>query len=159
ITEKDPGELNWADHIGGFLEMKSHLLLNQALVGDYTLEFGQGITLWGSYSYSKSSDALNGIKKKGDDVDNYNSVNEVQYFRGLAGKVKFATGAGDFSLFGYYSDNYIDASIDTTGDLSSEYEDGYHRTQSEIDRKNSGKEKLYGGRLFYESKFFGTTKI
>ncbi len=160
LAEKDPGELNWADHVGGFAEMKSGILLNHLLVGDYTLEFGQGITLWGSYSFSKGSDAVSGMKKKGDDIDSYNSVNEVQYFRGVAGKLKLPSSIGDFSLFGFYSNNSIDASIDTTlNQLSSEYEDGYHRTQSEIDRKNSGKERLYGGRLFYESKFLGTTKL
>lgn len=160
LAEKDPGELNWADHVGGFAEMKSHLILNQLLAGDYTLEFGQGITLWGSYSFSKSSDAVSGIKKKGDDIDSYNSVNEVQYFRGVAGKVKLPTSLGDFSLFGFYSNNSIDASIDTTlNQLSSDYIDGYHRTQSEIDRQNAGKERLYGGRIFYESKLFATTKI
>ena len=160
LTEKDPGELDWADHIGGFAEMKSNLILNQVLLGDYTLEFGQGITLWGSYSFSKSSDAVSGIKKKGDDIDNYNSVNEVQYFRGVAGKVKLPTSLGDLSLFGFYSNNSIDASIDTTlNQLSSEYIDGYHRTASEINRRNSGKERLYGGRLFYESKILATTKI
>ncbi|MEO8512072.1 MAG: helix-hairpin-helix domain-containing protein [Ignavibacteria bacterium] len=160
LAEKDPGELNWADHVGGFAEMKSHLILNQLLAGDYTLEFGQGITLWGSYSFSKSSDAINGIKKKGDDIDSYNSVNEVQYFRGLAGKVKVPTSIGELSLFGFYSNNSIDASIDTTlNQLSSDYIDGYHRTESEVKRRNAGKERLYGGRLFYESKFFSTTKI
>lgn len=160
LAEKDPGELNWADHIGGFAEMKSGLILNQLLVGDYTLEFGQGITLWGSYSFSKSSDAVSGMKKKGDDIDSYNSVNEVQYFRGVAGKLKLPTSLGDISLYGFYSNNSLDASIDTTlNQLSSDYIDGYHRTQSEINRKNAGKEKLYGGRLFYESKIFGTTKI
>jgi competence ComEA-like helix-hairpin-helix protein len=160
LVEKDPGELNWADFVGGFLELKSHKILNQFLAGDYTLEFGQGITLWGSYSFSKSSDAISGIKKKGDDIDSYNSVNEVQFFRGLAGKVKLPTNIGDFSLFGFYSNNSIDASVDTIlNQLSSEYVDGYHRTESEKKRRNSGKEKLYGGRLFYESKFLGTTKI
>lgn len=160
LTEKDPGEQSWADHVGGYVEIKSPLILNQLLVGDYTLEFGQGITLWGSYSFSKGSDAVAGIKKKGDDIDSYSSVNEVQYFRGVAGKLKLSTSIGDMSLFGFYSNNNIDASIDTTlNQLSSFYEDGYHRTQSEINRQNSGREKLLGGRFLYESKFFGTTKI
>ena len=84
----------------------------------------------------------------------------MQYFRGVAGKLKQQTAIGDLSLFGFYSDNYIDASVDTTLDqLSSFYEDGYHRTVSEQNRKNSGKEKLLGGRLLYESKFFGTTRV
>jgi len=160
LAEKDPGELNWADHFGGFAEMKSHTAVNQMIAGDYTLEFGQGITLWSSYSFSKGSDAVSGIKKKGDDIDSYNSVNEVQYFRGLAGKVKLPLSFGDLSLYGFYSNNSIDASIDTIyNQLSSEYVDGYHRTESERNRLNAGKERLYGGRLFYESKLFATTKI
>ncbi|MCC6865119.1 MAG: helix-hairpin-helix domain-containing protein [Ignavibacteria bacterium] len=160
LTEKDAGELNWADHLGGFIEMKSSTLLNQVIAGDYTLEFGQGITLWSSYSFSKSSDAVSGIKKNGDDIDSYNSVNEVQYFRGVAEKLKQSTSFGDFSLYGFYSNNSIDASIDTVlNQLSSGYIDGYHRTESENNRKNSGKERLYGGRILYESKFLGTTKL
>jgi hypothetical protein len=160
LTEKDAGEKSLTDHVGGFVEMKSPLILNQVLAGDYTLEFGQGITLWGSYSFSKGNEAVSGIKKKGDDIDSYNSVNEVQYFRGVAGKLKFPTSIGDLSLYGFYSNNNIDASIDTTLNmLSSSYEDGNHRTESEIKRQNSGREKLLGGRLFYESKIFGTTKI
>jgi hypothetical protein len=160
LTEKDPGEQSFADHIGGYVEMKAPLILNQVLLGDYTLEFGQGITLWGSYSFSKGSEAVSGIKKKGEDINSYASVNEVQYFRGLAGKVKMPTSFGDFSLYGFYSNNSIDASIDTTLDqLSSFYEDGYHRTDSEKKRGDSGNEKLLGGRFLYETKTFGSTKI
>lgn len=159
LAEKDPGEQKFADHIGGYIEMKAPLLLNQILLGDYTLEFGQGITLWGSYSFSKGSEAVSGIKKKGSDINSYSSVNEVQYFRGVAGKIKLPTSFGDFSLYGFYSNNNIDASIDTLGQLSSLYEDGYHRTESEVNRGNSGQEKLIGGRLQYDTKTFGTTKL
>ncbi len=160
LAEKDPGEQSFADHIGGYVEMKTPLILNQVLLGDYTLEFGQGITLWGSYSFSKGSEAISGIKKKGEDINSYASVNEVQYFRGVAGKIKLPTSFGDLSLYGFYSNNDIDASIDTTLDqLSSLYEDGYHRTDSEKKRGDSGKEKLLGGRFLYETKTFGSTKI
>ncbi len=160
LAEKDPGEKSFADHIGGYAEIQMPFILNQVLLGDYTLEFGQGITLWGSYSFSKGSEAVSGKKKKDQGVNSYSSVNEIQYFRGVAGKVKLPTSLGDFSLYGFYSNNNIDASIDTTIDqLSSLYEDGYHRTESEINRDDSGKEKLLGGRFLYETKTFGSTKI
>ncbi len=160
LAEKDPGEKSFADHIGGYAEFQMPFILNQVLLGDYTLEFGQGITLWGSYSFSKGSEAVSGKKKKDGGINSYSSVNEIEYFRGVAGKVKLPTSFGDFSLYGFYSNNNIDASIDTTLDqLSSFYEDGYHRTESEIFRNNSGKEKLLGGRFLYETKTFGSTKI
>ena len=65
LTEKDPGEESWTDHIGGYIEMKSPLILNQMLIGDYTLEFGQGLTLWGSVFFFKGKRRCIGYKEKG----------------------------------------------------------------------------------------------
>ena len=145
--EKDAGEKNLTDFVSGFLEIKDYSFIKEAVAGDYTLNFAQGLSLWSSLSFSKGIDAVSPVKKKGKGVDGYSSVNEVQFFRGGAAKFAFS----DFNLNLFYSDNYYDATIDTTQDeVSSFYYDGYHRTSSEIDRKNSAKEKLFGGRVTYE---------
>jgi hypothetical protein len=160
ITEKDAGESKLFDFIAGFAEMKNTGFFNQILAGDYTLEFGQGITLWSGLTFSKGNDAVAGVKKHGDDIDSYTSVNEIQFFRGGASKFKLESSLGDFSLFGFYSDNYFDANIDTTfGQISTIYYDGYHRTNSELNKENTAKERLFGGRFFYErqSVKFGVT--
>jgi helix-hairpin-helix protein len=152
VSEKDPGETKLFDFIGGYAEMKGNGFIDQALIGDYTLEFGQGMTLWSSVAFSKGNDAVATIKKYGEDIDSYNSVNEIQYFRGGASKLKLSTSLGDLNFYGFYSYHSFDATIDSTlGEVSTVYYDGYHRTLSELKRKNSVKEKLYGGRLFYES--------
>lgn len=151
LAEKDPGEKSFFDHAGGFIEIKSPFVLSQALLGDYTLEFGQGITLWGSYAFSKGIESVRGIKRKATGINSYASVNEVQFFRGGALRFNYEIFSGKLSLFGFYSNNYINASIDTiTDQFSTLYTDGYHRTDSEIKRKNSGKEIFYGGRVQYE---------
>lgn len=146
-VEKDAGEKNLADFVSGYLELKDYKFIKEAVAGDYTLNFAQGLSMWSSLSFSKGIDAVSPLKKKGKGVDGYSSVNEVQFFRGGAAKFAFS----DFNLNVFYSDNYYDATVDTTNDeISSFYVDGYHRTSSEIRRKNSAKEKLFGGRLTYE---------
>ena len=146
-VEKDAGEKNYSDFVSGFLELKDYKFIKNAVAGDYSLNFAQGLALWSSLSFSKGIDAVSPLKKRGKGIDGYSSVNEVQFFRGGATKLNY----NDFNLNLFYSDNYFDASLDTTdGEVSSFYYDGYHRTSSEIDRKNASKEKLFGGRVSYE---------
>ncbi|MEO6695623.1 MAG: helix-hairpin-helix domain-containing protein, partial [Ignavibacteria bacterium] len=146
--EKDAGEKNLTDFVSAFLELKDYKFIKNAVAGDYTLNFAQGIAMWTTLGFSKGIDAVSPLKKKGKGIDGYSSVNEVQFFRGAAAKLNFK----NFYLNLFYSDNHYDATIDTTdGDILSFYYDGYHRTTSEINRKNSAKEKLLGGRVSYES--------
>lgn len=160
ITEKDAGEEKLFDFISGYGELKTTGIISQFVAGDYTLEFGQGITLWSSFDYSKGNDAVSTIKKKGAEIEPYRSVNEVQFFRGAAARFMFNLSFGELNTFGFWSDNYIDASVDTSlNQLSSIYYDGYHRTDSELNRDGTGKEKLFGGRIELITKIPGTAKF
>jgi hypothetical protein len=160
LSEKDAGEPKFFDYISGYIQFKSNTFLEKAILGDYTLEFGEGISLWSSLAFSKGSDAVMSVKKSASEIDAYTSVNEVQYYRGASAKFKYSTSYGSYSLFGFYSYNTFDATVDSSqNELSTYYVDGYHRTQSEINRKDASKEKLFGGRLLFENPWskFGIT--
>jgi len=145
--EKDPGEDNIADFVSGFAEFQKFKFINKFIAGDYILNFGQGLGMWSSLSFSKNYDVAN-IKKRDRGVQAYTSVNEVQFFRGAASELIY----DKFTFILFYSDNFLDASIDTVlNEVSSFYFDGYHRTISEISRKNSLKEKIGGARLIYNN--------
>lgn len=145
-TEKDAGEKNLTDFVSGFIQFNSNKILNSFVVGDYSLNFAQGLAMWSSASFSKGIDAVTPLKKRGKIIDGYSSVNEVQFFRGAAANLVY----DNFNLNLFYSDNYYDATIDPDAEgVSGFYYDGYHRTSSEINRNNSAKEKLFGGRLTY----------
>lgn len=145
--EKDAGEKNLTDFTSAFLEVSDIKFIKKFIAGDYTLNFGQGLTMWSLQAFSKGIDAVNPIKKKGKGTDGYGSVNEVQFFRG--GSAAINLNNLNFNIF--YSDNYYDASSNISKDnISSFYYDGYHRTSSEIARKNSVKEKLAGGRVMFQ---------
>jgi len=149
-VEKDAGETNYADFYSGYLELNNWKFVKKILVGDYILNFGQGLGLWTSLAYSKGSEAVDIIKKRNFDIDSYRSTNEVQFFRGAATNVEYK----NYNFFFFYSHNFFDASVDTTLDeVSSIYFDGYHRTLSEQNRKNSGMETMLGGRAFADYGF------
>jgi hypothetical protein len=146
--EKDAGETSLTDFYSAFLELKNTGIVKEIVVGDYSLTFGQGLGMWGSTGYSKGSLAVDAVKKRNIGIKGYSSVNESQFFRGAAST--FNIKKFDFTFF--YSNNYFDASIDTTLDeVSSFYFDGYHRTISEQNRKNSGRERLFGGRIYFNN--------
>ncbi|MCB0728027.1 MAG: helix-hairpin-helix domain-containing protein, partial [Ignavibacteriae bacterium] len=153
-TEKDPGEKNLTDFISGFAGLKSSGYIKEIIAGDYVLNFGQGLSMWTLQAFSKGADAINPVKKKGKGLKGYGSVNEVQFFRGGAININLSE-LRHFNINLFYSDNYFDASSNIlTGDIQSFYSDGYHRTSTEIERKNSAKEKLLGGRVTYEKGSF-----
>lgn len=142
-VEKDPGEVNLADFVSAYVELKNYGFIRNAVVGDYSLTFGQGLGMWSNLGFSKGSESVDPVKKKGRGVNSYSSVNESQFFRGAATDLSFK----NFNLILFYSNNYFDASIDTTlNEVSSFYFDGYHRTISEKNRQNSAREQLFGGR-------------
>jgi hypothetical protein len=144
--EKDPGEKSLTDFTSGYVELKNYRFIRSLVVGDYSLTFGQGLGMWSSLGFSKGSIAVDPVKKRGYGINSYSSVNESQFFRGAATDINYKN--FDFILF--YSNNYFDASVDTTlNEVSSFYFDGYHRTESENDRKKSGKEQLFGGRAIF----------
>lgn len=141
--EKDPGETSLTDFSSGYIELKNYSFIRNFVVGDYSLTFGQGLGMWSNLGFSKGSESVDPIKKKGYGINSYSSVNESQFFRGAATDLNYK----NVDLILFYSNNYFDASIDTTlNEVSSFYFDGYHRTISERNRQNSAKEQLFGGR-------------
>jgi hypothetical protein len=144
--EKDPGETSLTDFSSGYIELKNYKFIRDVVVGDYSLTFGQGLGMWSNLGFSKGSVSVDPVKKRGYGINSYSSVNESQFFRGAAADINYKY--LDFILF--YSNNFFDASIDTTlNEVSSFYFDGYHRTISEKNRQNSAREQLFGGRTVF----------
>lgn len=157
-AEKDPGEEffkgsqpNGFDFYSGFVSVSEMRALEQLIIGDYQLEFGQGLTLWSGLSFGKSPDAI-GVIKNQRRVRPNTSVNENRYMRGTA--VTFSL--HNFKISGFFSSKKIDGNIATKDSISQEeqfvtslQETGYHRTPNEIDKKNTVHETLYGANVRY----------
>jgi len=162
LTEKDAGEKSFYDFVSGSLFIKDLLIFKKFVVGDYALEFGQGLAMWRQIGFAKGADAVYPIKKKASGIEQYKSTDENQFFRGIALSNQFK----NFEFTFFYSTNTFDARVDSINNLiTSTPLDGYHRNTNELARKNSESEKLFGthisynflsnqlGFTFYQSKF------
>ncbi len=146
LAEKDAGESSIDEFKSYYFAVNEIGHLQNLIVGDYLVEFGQGLSLWSPYGFSKGSDAVYTVKKRERKLRPYTSATETGFLRGAASSVAF----DNFTISAFYSRNKLDANIDSvTGDILSVQVDGLHRTETEIRKKNAAEEILWGGRLDY----------
>ncbi len=176
VTEKDAGEpflkSNVNDSIqqiartklkNGFDFYSFHLNLNdfgflKALsVGDYQLEFGQGLTLWSGLAFGKSSGATD-VKRFARGIRPSASANENLFFRGAAATFEIKK----LDITAFYSGHKIDANLSDSDSLDSEsiyitsiQESGLHRTPNELHDKHAINSKIFGTNLSYRGNWFG----
>lgn len=157
-AEKDPGEEFFqGSQPHGFDFYSAHVYLRDVgkikslAVGDYQVQFGQGLTLWSGLAFGKSSEAVN-IKKNGLGLRPYTSVDENNFMRGAGATVQL----GSFELTGFYSQKYRDANVLETDTITQEalvitslQQTGLHRTPRELENKNSVQETFWGSNLTY----------
>jgi hypothetical protein len=158
-AEKDPGEEffrgsqpNGFDFYSGHAFVRDFGRLRAAVVGDFQVQFGQGLTLWSGLAFGKSGEAVD-IKKNGLGLRPYTSVDENNFMRGTGVTVGFS----NFELTGFFSSKGRDANVleaDTiTGEalvITSLQQTGLHRTPRELENKNAVQESVYGGHLAWK---------
>jgi len=149
--ENDIGEplRNGPDFKSASLFIREAKALKQLVVGDYQVQFGQGLTCWNSMAFGKSSFSVQ-VKRNAQGLKPYSSVNESSFFRGAGITLgnKFVTATV------FASRRKLDATINTdtvlTDDgmaVSSIVLGGLHRTESEIAKKNILAELVSGGNI------------
>lgn len=158
-SEKDPGESFFKtsnkrgfDFYSGFATMSFKQNKHQIFLGDYRLQFGQGLTAWQGFSLGKSLDINTGAKFN-QGINPYTSTNENLFMKGIAARFKL----DHFSIYPFYSNKKFDAntdSLDNQAIFTSFQTTGLHRTSSEIEDKNSVREQSMGVHLIYTKKFY-----
>lgn len=152
--EKDAGEQFFAgknstgfDFYSASLAFKNFGLINKLVVGDFSLQFGQGLGLYTGFSFGKNADATL-VPKVARGLTPYSSTNEINYFRGFATTLKWKT----IELTPFVSYQPIDATVQTSANpeyVSSLGTTGYHRTATEITNKNAADQLTYGFNFNY----------
>lgn len=143
IAEKDPGEPKLNDFVAGFLSIRLKKPSLKLIGGDYSVEYGQGVTVWRSLGFSKSLDVILPARKSPRGIAPYMSAEENNFYRGVAAVVTLLP----IEVSGFYSSKRIDASVDTSGQITSAYGSGMHRTEAELRRRRAVKEEVAGGRV------------
>ncbi len=129
----------------GYIALSDVGRIKRLVLGNYQLQFGQGLCLWTGFSSGKSVDG-NLMKKRAQGVRPYGSSAEYGYFQGVASTLQF--GNTDVSLF--FSHRKLDANVsdlDENGvpqSISAIVETGYHRTLAELQKKKQAEQTVFG---------------
>lgn len=126
----------------GYVLIKNTGVLKSLHIGDYQLQFGQGLVFWGGYSLNKSYDPINIIKSPQEDVL-YNSSLTYGFNRGVTVLLE----KNKFSVRPFFSYRGIDANLTWSNNdykITSISSNSYYRTKSEIETRNSAHELAAG---------------
>ena len=177
VAEKDPGEAlfynrysdtikalignhrNYGfDFYGLYAYINDFGILRDAVIGDYQLSFGQGLTLWNGMSYGKIGAGSSTIKQARG-IKPKTSATETGFLRGTAATLYYK----GVSLTAFYSFRKIDANLempnDTIDDEDERYatslqETGYHRTIGELQDRHAISQHVFGGHVSYANSHF-----
>ncbi|MGZ3853782.1 MAG: ComEA family DNA-binding protein [Flavisolibacter sp.] len=117
-------------------------------IGDYTVNFGQGLIQWQGLAFGKSAEAVS-IKRQAPALSPYRSAGEFYFNRGVA--VTIQKGRLQSTLFGSYKKISGNIISDTTEWFSSLGTSGYYRTPLEIADRNRINLTSFGGNIAYQS--------
>ncbi|MGB4774893.1 MAG: hypothetical protein WBP45_06965, partial [Daejeonella sp.] len=158
--EKDAGEQFFKgtnslgfDFYSGNVSFNTIRKISKLVIGDYTLQFGQGLSLWSGLSFGKGAN-ITTMAKQEIGLKPYTSVNEALFFRGTAATIQLK----NIALTTFISYKKVDASLSETGIITNKEEisslqiSGLHRTPSEIENRNSTTQFMYGSNLQYHKK-------
>jgi len=153
--EKDPGEqVRWnpGQHQYGMDYMVWHAMIENrgfvksAIIGDYSLDFGQGLVYGSGLRMGKGLETISTIKRSGTGIRPYRSVFEQRDFRGAAVQI----GSDHLSVTGFWS--YLkrdalprlDSAIVEEPYITYIKSTGLHRNMTELAAKHRFSEHSFG---------------
>lgn len=149
--EKDPGETFFTkgqgagiDHLSAGVELRNQGAFDRLVVGDYALQFGQGLGMWTGFSPGGKGALLHGIARQGAGLKLHTSADEIHFFRGLAGTARW--GSVKWTPFVSFRQRDASVSQDDSGQIifASLGTSGLHRTPNEIANKGQVDQWTYG---------------
>ncbi|MBL3657956.1 ComEA family DNA-binding protein [Fulvivirga sediminis] len=158
--EKDAGEplafnskTNGFDFYSFHFQLQNQGKLRNLIIGDYQLQFGQGLLLSSGFNIGKGGETITTVRRSNLGARPYTSVVETGFFRGATATYAFTP---QWQLTTFYSRLHQDAVIRSDSAdsyyefISSVQSSGFHRTESEIAAKNQITEQTLGAHLLYK---------
>lgn len=157
--EKDAGESFFKekqrygfDFYSGHIEFNNvNKHVKKVILGDYALQFGQGVVLWNGLSFGKGA-WIGSVARQGIGLRAYSSLNENNFQRGISTRLEF--GNWDWTPFVAYNSlsGNIQRSDSTENIISTISYTGLHRTPTELSYRHQIKQVVYGSNIGYRYK-------
>ncbi|RYY20109.1 MAG: hypothetical protein EOO36_04175 [Cytophagaceae bacterium] len=164
-AEKDAGEpVTWQPRQGQFgpdflsahFFLQEHGRLKTLALGDYQLQFGQGLLLSSGLAVGKGSETITTLRRSSVGVRPYSALLENTFFRGAAATYQLAP---RWEATAFASRKNIDANLQQNADSLAQFDEfgssllytGLHRTATELADRHNLQETVGGGNLGYLS--------
>lgn len=167
--ENDAGEpFQWntqkkrygADFLSFHAFVENEKKLKRVAVGDYTLQWGQGLLFGSGFVMGKGAESVRTVSRNSGGVRPYTSVLESGFLRGVAATYEFKAGekGSILDVTAFYSRHQQDGKVpDDTLDFdpdalySNLLQTGMHRTVAETSAKNQLTEQTTGANVLFKS--------
>jgi hypothetical protein len=165
-AEKDAGEpLAWRpgqaqygpDFLSAHFVLHEQGRLKTLALGDYQLQFGQGLVLSSGLTVGKGAETITSLRRASLGVRPYAALLENTFFRGAAATYKLSR---TWEATAFASRKNIDANAQQRADSLAQYDEfsssllttGFHRTSTELANRQRLAETVGGGHLGYLSR-------
>jgi hypothetical protein len=146
VQERDIGEPELFDFTSFSIGATFPGFVKTAVLGNYELNLGQGLMIGQGRYYASGADVSGSVRLTSKRLSQYMSSSETGFFQGGAVSLDLKP----FELTVFYSANNVDAIINRTSGMITSFDDsGYHRTETERQRKDEVTENVYGANLLY----------
>ena len=153
--KKDAGEAFFGgaqrygfDFYSGSIYLRNRGRFRDIVVGDYALQFGQGLAMWTGLGFGRGG-SIQGVAKQALGLRPYTSSNELSFLRGAAATVMF----GPVAVTPFFSWRRLDGAVSVrdsawvlTGSLG---RTGLHRTPTEVANRRAIQQWVSGANVLY----------
>ena len=145
------------DYYSYYLQLKNFGRLESLVIGKYRLSFGMGLVADMGFSMGKQV-ILQNMGRNTAFLRPHSSRSASSFLQGAAATIRLGKG---FSLTSFVSYRPVDATLDNAGRITTIVSSGYHRTTTEMGKKNNSHLLDLGTHLQYDKGCFhlGTTVL
>ena len=133
-----------------YVQVKKLGALENAIVGKYKVSAGMGLVLNTSFTLGKLA-TLQNMGRQTNTLRPHSSRSNADYFQGAAATVRLSK---PLSLTAFVSYRPTDGTLNDDGTVATIVTNGYHRTLTEIEKKDNTHQTTAGGSIGYRQNGF-----
>lgn len=139
------------DHYSFYLSLRKMGRIKSLVVGRYKVKMGMGLVINNNIGLGKLT-SLSSLGRQSNYIGGYSSRSDANYLQGAAITVSLPA---NMELTAFASYREIDATLNKDdGSIATILKTGYHRTPTEMEKKNNSSQSLAGGNLSFDNNGF-----
>lgn len=139
------GNSDGMDYYSYFVSVNNLGRLKAVVLGSFRVRFGMGLVINTNSSYGKQT-ALSSMSTVSNTISGHSSRSDATRLQGVASTIDIGKAKSEtkMELSAFCSYRGIDATLNKDGSVSTIQTSGYHRTESEMGKKNNTKQLVSG---------------